>query len=653
LELGAPALGPFFGMRTDAEYRFGPGEKMWTRRASRREHDDVGVAFPLSGVNMQSLLPCIQRLARALDRLDDAELLAAFLQCRDEAAFALLVHRHGPLVYGVCRRWLRETADIEDAFQATFLVLVRRAGSISRPQQLANWLYGVALRAARKQRERTRRIRQHEVPATDLSARFVTVPERDLELGMTLDAELRRLPEKYRLPILLCHGQGLSRREAAAIIGCPEGTLSVRLARAVRRLRRRLTEAGLAPAAVTALTPIAAKAVPPDLVRSTLRMAVPYLLQPGSVTARAALLAEGVVQMLWVRRFSLALASVFVVAALGAGTGLFLRQSASVPLHAQAPLPEKKPAPATAALTVRVQTDEAGAVRQMVVAEDGDEISVATTRALGRYLKRTRRDLPAATELTVLIERRIRPDALQRVAAACLDAGFAHCQVKSTDGRPIALVPVGEAGAERATEAAMSLSKALNREWKEQDPFKPGSHEFTDALAKDIAKAQAAHDEQILAARDWLKKRQEYSAKNSDPNQTATAVALLALGEAMTRDPMDGVWQATELQIDGRPIPDRKALESLEWIIVGDFLIHRPHGEYCVAKIRRESKNGFHRIEIHQEGEEPADMSGLYSLTGDVLKIVFPLGAGVAGEKKEVSVTFQRKKADASAAPRR
>src|SRR5437016_1432558 len=154
---------------------------------------------------MNRVLTGLRACLRDARQADDAELLAAFVSGRDAAAFEALVRRHGPMVYGVCRRWLRQPADVEDAFQATFLVLVKRAQSIDRPERLANWLHGVAIRTARNLRNRAIRRQLREASGRDLT----DVPARDVpaldELWPLVDEEVRRLPEKYRLPILLCH----------------------------------------------------------------------------------------------------------------------------------------------------------------------------------------------------------------------------------------------------------------------------------------------------------------------------------------------------------------------------------------------------------------------------------------------------------------
>src|SRR5262245_46039862 len=138
----------------------------------------------------------------------DAQLLARFIAQRDEEAFAGLVERHGPMVFGVCRRVLGDTPDAEDAFQAAFLVLARRARSVSRPELLGNWLYGVAYRTALKARADAarRRARERQVPAVDVAESADEAARRDLR--RVLDEELHRLPDRYRAPLVLCYLEG-------------------------------------------------------------------------------------------------------------------------------------------------------------------------------------------------------------------------------------------------------------------------------------------------------------------------------------------------------------------------------------------------------------------------------------------------------------
>ncbi len=182
----------------------------------------------------------------------DAELLHAYTTGRDEDAFAELLRRHGPLVWHVCRRLLRHDQDAEDAFQATFLVLARGAGSIRTREAVASWLFGVARRTALL--VRARRNRQPE-PAREAR----TEPDPVVTVGSAEFCEvildtLRQLPQKYRLPLLLCGVQGATKAEAARQLGWKEGTLSGRLARARRLLERRLLRRGILAPVTTGLT---------------------------------------------------------------------------------------------------------------------------------------------------------------------------------------------------------------------------------------------------------------------------------------------------------------------------------------------------------------------------------------------------------------
>jgi RNA polymerase sigma factor (sigma-70 family) len=187
--------------------------------------------------------------------LSDTELLARFFREKDDAAFSTLVARHGPLVFGVCRRVLNDANDAEDALQATFLVLVRKGATLRDPERLASWLYGVAYRTARKVRAkaiaRTKSERQAgEMPSksdSDKSTRDMTI--RDMtyeELQAVLDEEISKLPEKYALPLVLCYLEGKTNAQAAAQLGWPEGSISRRLSRARELLRSRLAKRGMA-----------------------------------------------------------------------------------------------------------------------------------------------------------------------------------------------------------------------------------------------------------------------------------------------------------------------------------------------------------------------------------------------------------------------
>jgi len=154
---------------------------------------------------------------------DDAALLEQFVRDRSEDAFAALLQRHGPLVFAICRRVLREYTDAEDAFQATFLVLAREAASVRHAEALPAWLHRVALNIARTSRAAATHRRAHERQAVLMSQATATddVPARDWQ--PVLHEEVDQLPEKYRVPVVLCYFQGLTHEEAARRLGWPPG----------------------------------------------------------------------------------------------------------------------------------------------------------------------------------------------------------------------------------------------------------------------------------------------------------------------------------------------------------------------------------------------------------------------------------------------
>jgi RNA polymerase sigma-70 factor (ECF subfamily) len=173
----------------------------------------------------------------------DRELLERFARGQDEEAFEALVQRHGPLVLGVCRRVLRDWEDAQDAFQATFFVLARKAGSLAKPEALGNWLYGVAYRTAVKAKARAARRRECERQAGRATPNPASEEARR-DLCEVLGEELSRLPEKYRAPLVHCYLEGKTNQEAARELGCPLGSMSGRLARGRELLRERLAAPG-------------------------------------------------------------------------------------------------------------------------------------------------------------------------------------------------------------------------------------------------------------------------------------------------------------------------------------------------------------------------------------------------------------------------
>src|SRR5208283_4994999 len=197
-------------------------------------------------------LTCVLRHVRKLiglersTELTDGQLLDAFVVRRDEAAFTTLVQRHGPMVQRVCRRVLGDAHDAEDAFQAAFLVLARKAGAIRHRSSVGGWLYEVAYHLALRGRANAARRRKHERQAPEMSPPNPLSEREREELQTMLDEELHRLPEKYRTPLVLCYLEGKTNTQAAEELGWPAGSMSSRLTRARELLRDRLAGRGVA-----------------------------------------------------------------------------------------------------------------------------------------------------------------------------------------------------------------------------------------------------------------------------------------------------------------------------------------------------------------------------------------------------------------------
>jgi RNA polymerase sigma factor (sigma-70 family) len=282
----------------------------------------------------------------------DGQLLESFLSERDEGAFTALVRRHGPMVLGVCRRVLGHAQDAEDAFQATFLVLARKAAGIVPQDAVGAWLYGVAYRTARKAKTMTARRRLKEQQFRDAHRTAATPEDAWEELQPLLDDELNRLPEKYRSAIVLCDLEGNTKKAAAARLRCPEGTLSSRLTRGRRLLAERLTRRGVTlPAgslAVTLAPGVTSASVPAGLVVATGKAATLLAVgqAAGAVSARVAILAEGVLKAMLLTKLKFALAVLVVAGVLGAAAALHREPArAAGPAGAKRaePTPDAKP----------------------------------------------------------------------------------------------------------------------------------------------------------------------------------------------------------------------------------------------------------------------------------------------------------------------
>jgi RNA polymerase sigma factor (sigma-70 family) len=363
----------------------------------------------------------IQQLRRAgllpdAAHLTDGQLLESFVRHREAAALEALVRRHGPMVWGVCRRVLGDCPDAEDAFQATFLVLLRKAASIRTNP--GNWLYGVAHQTALKARASRAKRRLRERSVTQMPEPAVTEKDRWNDIQTLLDQEVSRLPEKYRTVIVLCELEGKTLRDAARQLGCPEGTAASRLARARTMLAKRLARHGLAVSGGTLAAVLAPKAatasVPVPVLSATLKavtkIAAGQAAATGLVSAQVAALTEGVVRAMLLNKLAKVTAVVLLLAALAAGAALTGPETSrgkppakTQPLETKAPgrqgepvqqprdrlarqdrYGDKLPEGALARLgTVRFRHDDW--VSDVAIAPDGETLAAAAGKAISLW----------------------------------------------------------------------------------------------------------------------------------------------------------------------------------------------------------------------------------------------------------------------------
>jgi RNA polymerase sigma factor (sigma-70 family) len=259
--------------------------------------------------------------------LSDRHLLERFVRAHDPVAFAALVERHGPMVQGVCRRVLGDAHAAEDAFQATFLVLVHKARSLGRPELLGNWLYGVAYRTAVRARDAAARRRAHEREMTDMPGDDSTVEVVWRDLRAVLDEELGRLAQVYRVPLVLFYLEGKTTEELAQQLGCPKGTVLSRLARGRDRLRERLVRRGVTLSVWALALILVEKAAPAALAEGAIEAAVLTAAgaAAGAIPAGVAALTKGVLRAMFLSNLKVAGVVLVAVAAALAGTALCAR----------------------------------------------------------------------------------------------------------------------------------------------------------------------------------------------------------------------------------------------------------------------------------------------------------------------------------------
>jgi RNA polymerase sigma factor (sigma-70 family) len=300
----------------------------------------------------RSLTALIQHLRTAVGTpgdgtLTDAELLDRWVAQRDGAAFELLLWRHGPTVLGACRRLLRDPHEAEDAFQATFLVLVRKAASIHRRESLGAWLHRVACRVALKARRSAARRRRLEQPRADTIGPAAPDGVGQSDLHAVLDEEINRLPDHYRRVVILCCLEGKTQAEAAALLGRRQGTVSSWLTRARERLRWRLHRRGALPGIGLAGPLLFETSVPGPLVVATVKAAALVAAgATGVLSSKVVALTEGALRAMLLTKIKVAAVLLFVLAAGGIGPLLFLVPAQEGPAGVKLDVPGIAAAPA-------------------------------------------------------------------------------------------------------------------------------------------------------------------------------------------------------------------------------------------------------------------------------------------------------------------
>ncbi len=282
--------------------------------------------------------------AGAIGDAEDWALLTRFSSRRDdtaETAFRILVERHGPMVLRVCRQVLGDGHDAHDAAQAVFLVLARSAGSIRNRGSTAAWLQGVASRVAGKARRRAAVRRANEARAVARRNEADAGVAPSFDDWEALHEEVARLPAKYRAPVVLCYLEGQTYEETARRIGCPVGTVRVRLHRARERLRERLTRRGYGPEIMAPGVPAASNVIPSAWVEATVKAALAFVsgraLDAGAVSASALVLSQGVLRSIMFTKLKLAALGILATGALAAGGHAIVGQEPATKSEPAAP----------------------------------------------------------------------------------------------------------------------------------------------------------------------------------------------------------------------------------------------------------------------------------------------------------------------------
>jgi RNA polymerase sigma factor (sigma-70 family) len=549
--------------------------------------------------------------------LTDAQLLERFVARRDEPAFAALVARHGPMVLGVCRRLVRDAQEAEDAFQAAFLILARKAAVIQRQPLLAGWLYGVAYRVAVRSRGQTARQRTREQLGADLDA----VPAEDAswsDAGAVVNEEVGRLPAAYRAAVILCYLEGKTNEEAASLLRSPVGTLKSRLTRAREMLRSRLTRRGVTAsegvmATALAANPATARA---GLVDATIRAATRFAVGENGVSklasARAIALSQGVLRTMMLTKVKIAGALVLAVTMLGGGGAGWLAFRGSVPA-AEPSVPVAK--------ADDKSNDDKDAIQGIwkvtgvemggKEAPDGDD---------GVKEMKTATWTITADKITVAMSKEGKHDASYK-----LDPTKKPKQIDFTplDGPP------NEKG--KTGQGLYSLEGDVLKLCMPKGP--DADERPTELATKEGGKAFLITLKREKPAKDKLKE-----GKPEADNQA-----------------IQGVWQVTDVETNDKKTPGLAGvlptIKTQQWVFTADKITVRMPGEKAIPPTAYTLDPSKTPKEIDITPQKGNDLqSGAYSLEGDVLKLCVAgpnggprpteLAADEAG--KYILLTFKR-----------
>jgi HlyD family secretion protein len=505
--------------------------------------------------------------------LSDSQLLERYRLRRDdaaEAAFSSLVERHGPMVLRVCRGVLHDEHDAEDAFQATFLILARKAGAIRNRDSVASWLFGVARHVAGRCRAQRQRRAFHEEQGGTMGQSEARSSDLPHELVPEVQEEVDRLPERYRSAIVLCYIEGLSQDEAASQLRLPASTVRVRLMRARARMRKRLIRRGLAPALLAGLSASRAEAaIPASLVDKTIKAAIHIAVgRAAGVSAPVAAIVEGVIKAMFFTKLKLGAA---LLAALTLASVLMIASMAvraqNNDGHKNAPRPTAAPKSKPTGDGPEVSVMTVGRSRlERTISGSGNVIAAQSADLYPRisgYVSSVRVDIGARVKRGDLVAELFDPELTAAVDKARAEVERAAARVKKAEASirvseaataaQEARVQVVSSALEQAESKARGLKEPLDR-LTELAKKREASQRMVEVGANDYALAQAGANtarSQLLAAKaviaETRAKTEEARADLAEAMgdlriaKTGRQNAEIVLEYTRLRSPFDGV----------------------------------------------------------------------------------------------------------------